>query len=122
MSRISRVIGWMTVAADLLLLVVAFFVAFCARGYVRNFPGIFDWHEQFLLIPFALLTWVALGHYDGMYFGRERPMRREVRGIVTTTAVTALVIASLAFLLKQDHQSRLLVVFFGVTACFLTVS
>src|SRR5947209_2856925 len=120
MSRISRVIGWMSVAADLILLVVAFFVAFAARGYLHQFPKLLSWQDQFILVPFALLAWVALGYYDGMYFGRERTIRRELRGLLQTSALTALVMASLAFLLKQDQQSRPLVVLFAISAFLLT--
>lgn len=112
MSRASRTIGLTSAATDLLLLVAAYVVAYQIRDRLGFFSPMYTWDRYLLLPLLAIPVWIVAGATDGLYSGRRRSFARDVRSIVWAALLTGLVLASTAFLLKQQMQSRPLVVLY----------
>jgi exopolysaccharide biosynthesis polyprenyl glycosylphosphotransferase len=112
LSRASRTIGLTSALTDLLLLVAAYFVAYQIRDRLGFFMPVYAWDRYLLLPLLGIPTWLVAGATDGLYTGRRRSLARDVRGLVWAALVTGLMLASFAFLFKQQVQSRPLVVLY----------
>ena len=116
MSRAARTVGLTAAATDLFLLVAAYFGAYELRYHMGWFPGVYNW-DRYLLLPLvAIPVWQTVGWSTGLYDGRRRGFGGEIARITAAAVAGALVLAALAFLLKQQHQSRPLVVLYMALA------
>ena len=112
MSRAKRTLGFALAITDAFLLVAAYFGAYELRYRMGWLPGALGWDRYLLLPVLALPLWLGTGWWAGLYSGGHRTFRREVAGLMRAAVVTGLVLAAFAFLLKQQHQSRPLMVLY----------
>ena len=116
MSRAARTVGFTAAATDLFLLVAAYFGAYELRYHMGWFPGVYNWDRYLFLLLVAIPVWQIVGWSSGLYDGRRRGIAGEFLRITAAALAGALVLAALAFLLKQQHQSRPLVVLYMALA------
>lgn len=110
MNQKARAIGIAAAFSDLFLLVAAYLGAYELRYRMGWLPGLLGWDRYLLLPILAAPAWLLLGHFTGSYTGKPRRLSREIASLAWTAAGTGLVLAASAFLLKQQHQSRPLMV------------
>jgi exopolysaccharide biosynthesis polyprenyl glycosylphosphotransferase len=122
MGRQARTIELTRVLVDAILLVAAFFLAFQIRVSLKIFPELEDWGRYDLLVFVAIATWLPTAHAAGLYRAYVLPLGHELSKLVWPAVVTGLVMASLAFLLKQEYQSRPLVVLYTAAAFAMTAT
>ncbi len=115
-SRAARTLGLTAALADLFLMVTAYFGAYEVRYHLGWFPGVYNWDRYLLLLVVAAPAFVATGTFAGLYGGKKRPLGRDVATLLYCAVVTGILLAALAFLLKQQHQSRPLVVLYMALA------
>ncbi len=116
MNRASRTIGLTSAVTDLLLLVAGYFVAYQIRDRLGFFAPMYTWDRYLLLPLLAIPSWMLAGAADGLYGGRRRSLARDARSLAWAALLTGLVLASSAFLFKQEMQSRpLVVIYMAVT-------
>ncbi len=120
MSRVARSLGLTTALADVALLVAAYFGAYEVRYHLQLFPGVYNWDRYALLVVVAAPVFLSTAALAGLYQGGRRALVRELGALLAASAMTGTVLAALAFLLKQQHQSRPLVVLFMALAFALT--
>jgi len=117
LSRAKRTLGFALATTDAFLLVAAYFGAYELRYRMGWLPGLYGWDRYLLLPILALPLWLGTGWWVGLYGGGHRSLRREFSGLLRAAIVTGLVLSAFAFLLKQQHQSRPLMVLY-VTFAF----
>ena len=117
MSRAKRTLGFALATTDAFLLVAAYFGAYELRYQMGWLQGVLGWDRYLLLPVLALPAWLAAGWRVGLYAGGHRPFGKEVLGLLRAAIFTAITLATFAFLLKQQHQSRPLMVLY-VTFAF----
>ncbi|HZA14442.1 MAG TPA: hypothetical protein VE618_08095, partial [Myxococcaceae bacterium] len=122
MGRQNRASEVIRVLIDAFLLVAAFFVAFRIRTSLAMFPPPVSWQRHEASILVALATWIPTAYALGVYGPRRLPLLTELGRLLWSALVTGLVLSSLAFLLKQEFQSRPLVVIYCVVAFSMTAA
>jgi exopolysaccharide biosynthesis polyprenyl glycosylphosphotransferase len=75
-------------------------------------PDVLAWDRYLLLPLLAIPTWLLLGLLAGLYRGERSKFAREAIALLRVAVGTGLLLAAAAFLLKQQHQSRPLVVLY----------
>lgn len=122
MSQKARAVGITAAFSDLFLLVVAYFGAYELRYRMGWLPGLYAW-DRYLLLPIvAAPVWVWIGYLTGLYSGKRLRVSREIAALAWAAVGTGLVLAAMAFLFKQQHQSRPLVVIYMAFAFLQAVS
>jgi exopolysaccharide biosynthesis polyprenyl glycosylphosphotransferase len=122
LGRQSRANEVIRVLIDAFLLVAAFFVAFRVRISLPAFPALAAWPRHELLVVVALATWLPTAYALGAYGPRRLPLLQELTRLFWSAFTTGLVVASLAFLLKQEYLSRPLVVIYCIVAFSMTAA
>lgn len=112
MNRRARTLGIAAAVSDLILLVAAYFGAYELRYHMGWLPGVLAWDRYLLLPLLAVPTWLLFGMLTGLYRGERRRFSREAISLFWVAVGTGLVLAAAAFLLKQQHHSRPLVVLY----------
>jgi exopolysaccharide biosynthesis polyprenyl glycosylphosphotransferase len=115
-SRVARTVGLTAAVTDVFLLVAAYFGAYEVRYHLEWLPGLYNWDRYLLLLLVAIPTFLVLGALGGVYSGRRRPLGQDLAAIFWAAVGTGLLLAALAFLLKQQHQSRPLIVLYMAIA------
>ncbi|HLV60507.1 MAG TPA: sugar transferase [Fredinandcohnia sp.] len=118
MNRHARSLGIAAAVSDAVLLVAAYFGAYELRYRMGWLPGLLAWDRYLLLPLLAIPTWLLFGVLLGLYWGERRAFSRDAVALAWTAVGTAIVLAAAAFLLKQQHQSRPLVVLYLAFAFF----
>ncbi len=122
MSRAARTVGITAAITDVFLLVVAYFGAYEVRYHLRWLPGLYDWDRYLLLLAVAIPAFLLLASLGGAYRGRRRPFHQELAAVFWAAVGTGVLLAALVFLLKQQHQSRPLIVLYMGTAFLQAVA
>jgi len=112
MNQRARILGIAAAISDLVLLVAAYFGAYELRYRMGWLPDVLAWDRYLLLPLLAVPTWLLLGLLAGLYRGERSRFAREAIALLRVAVGTGLVLAAAAFLLKQQHQSRPLVVLY----------
>jgi len=112
MNQRARTLGIAWAISDLVLLVAAYFGAYELRYRMGWLPDVLAWDRYLLLPLLAIPTWLLFGLAAGLYRGERRKLAREAGALLRVAVGTGLVLAAAAFLLKQQHQSRPLVVLY----------
>ncbi len=107
---------------DLVLLVVAFRLAFAIRGRwpLGELPSLYPFGQYLVVMVVAIPTTLAALWLSGVYrYRHRRSYAFEVTSVVKALAVAGVVVATLAFLLKWQFLSRSFLVLFFATALVL---
>jgi exopolysaccharide biosynthesis polyprenyl glycosylphosphotransferase len=118
----ARLVGAQMALVDLVLLVVAFRLAFAIRGRwpLGELPSLYPFAQYLVVMVVAIPTTLAALWLSGVYrYRHRRSYAFEVTSVVKALVVAGVVVATLAFLLKWQFLSRSFLVLFFATALVL---
>lgn len=102
---------------DVVLLVWSFIAAYKIRSLAFGaFTEQVQWDEHIKMAEGAILLWVLVGGYLGLYSGRWIPVRQELKLLTKVMLVTAACVGAAMFLLKLPALSRSMALTFAASA------
>lgn len=115
MKRAERILTFVTLPVDLLMVLAAFVLAYIARAYAIPLPVIYIWpFRQYIAFAFVLLPVFAVAFAFAGLYSRERNRMKEIGQIIAGASLGAMAVVLWVFLNRSDFFSRLIVFYIWI--------
>ena len=121
-SRHDRIVGRLYLAADALLALASFGLAYALRAYLISPRPLYPFSYYLWIIPVSVGIWIGVGLALGIYGEvREEELRRAFADPIKVGFIATTLLFALTFAFKLEYVSRLLLGFYAVADLLLMI-
>lgn len=115
MKKAEQILTLITLPVDLVMVLVAFILAYHARAHSIPFPVVYIWpFGQYLTLALLLLPIYAVAFAFAGLYGTQRNRMREVGQIIAGASLGAMAVVLWVFVNRSDFFSRIIVFYIWV--------
>jgi exopolysaccharide biosynthesis polyprenyl glycosylphosphotransferase len=121
-SRHDRIVGRLYLAADALLALASFGLAYALRAYLISPRPLYPFSYYLWIIPVSVGIWIGVGLALGIYGEvREEELRRAFADPIKVGFIATTLLFALTFAFKLEYVSRLLLGFYAAADLLLMI-
>lgn len=115
MKKAERILTLVTLPIDLLMVLIAFVLAYAARSHSIPLPVVYIWpFQQYIIFALCFLPVYAVAFALAGLYSKERSGMKEIGQIFAGASLGAMAVVMWVFLNRSDFFSRLIVFYIWI--------